>query len=109
MLNEIKCTLHASYLTLSMAYETRRLNAASLRALQELRRINQFLILIPISLRFILMFSSHPRLGIPKGTFPVGLSVKILKALQPSSILATCLAHLNLLDLFTILVVIIFS
>ena len=35
MLNEIKCTLHASYLTLSMAYETRRLNAASLRALQE--------------------------------------------------------------------------
>ena len=38
----------------------------------------------------------------PKGLFPVGLSVKILKALLPSSILATCPAHLNLLDLITL-------
>ena len=28
-------------------------------------------------------------LGLPKGLFPVGLPVKILKALLPSSILAT--------------------
>ena len=39
---------------------------------------------------------STPRL--PKGSFPVGLPVKILKALLPSSILA----HLNLLDLITL-------
>ena len=42
------------------------------------------------------------RLGLPKGLFPVGLPVKILKALLPSSILAICLAHLNLLDLITL-------
>ena len=38
----------------------------------------------------------------PKGLFPVGLSVKILKTLLPSSILATCSSHLNLLDLITL-------
>ena len=37
-------------------------------------------------------------LGLPKGLFPV----KILNALLPSSILATCTAHLNLLDLITL-------
>jgi hypothetical protein len=42
------------------------------------------------------------RLDLPKGLFPVGASVKILKALLPSSILATCPAHFNLLDLFTL-------
>ena len=43
------------------------------------------------------MLSSHLRLGLPKGIFPVGLPVKkILKAFPPSSILATSPAHLNL-------------
>ena len=37
----------------------------------------------------ILILSSLLRLGLPKGLFPVGLPVKILKALLPSSILAT--------------------
>ena len=46
--------------------------------------------------------SSHLHLGLLKGLFPVGLPVKILKALLPSSILATCRAHLNLLDLITL-------
>ena len=53
-------------------------------------------------LRYILILSSHLRLGLPKGLFPVGLLVKILKALLPFSILATCPAHLNLLDLITL-------
>ena len=43
--------------------------------------------------------SSHLRLCLPEGLFPVGLPVKILKALLPFSILATCPAHLNLLDM----------
>ena len=58
--------------------------------------------LVPISSRSILILSSHLRLGLPKGLFPVGLSVKILKAVLPSSILATCPAHLNLVDLITL-------
>jgi len=45
--------------------------------------------------------SSHLRLGLPKGIFPAGLPVKILKAL-PSSILATWSAHHNLLDLINL-------
>ena len=45
-------------------------------------------ILIFISLS-ILTLSSHLRLGLPKGLFPVGEPVKILKALLSFSILAT--------------------
>jgi hypothetical protein len=45
----------------------------------------QFLVLIPIYLSSIILFS-HLRLGFPKGLFPVGLPVKILKALLPYSI-----------------------
>ena len=64
---------------------------------------NQFLVLIPIYLRSILIVSSHLRLGLPKGQFPAGVPVKISKELLPSSILAIWLVHLNLLDLITIL------
>ena len=46
--------------------------------------------------------SSHLCLGLPKGLFPAGIPVKILKELLHSSILATWLAHLNLLDLITL-------
>ena len=53
----------------------------------------QFLVLIPISLRSILILSSHLRLGLP---------VNILKALLPSSIVATCPVHLNLIDVITL-------
>ena len=62
---------------------------------------NEF-VLAPIYLRFFIILSSHLRLGLPKGLFPVGLPVKIFKALLPSSILVTCPAHLNLLDLITL-------
>ena len=43
----------------------------------------------PISSRFILILSSHLRLGLLKGLSPVGVPVKILKALLHSSNLAT--------------------
>ena len=42
-----------------------------------------------ISLTYILIFSSQQRLGLHIDLFPVGLHVKILKALLPSSIVVT--------------------
>ena len=38
----------------------------------------------------------------PRDLFPVGVPVNILKALLPYSILTTCPAHLNLLDLISL-------
>ena len=64
--------------------------------------LNQFLVLIPISLRYIPLLSSHLILDLPKSLFPVSLPVKILEGLLPSSILATFPAHLNFLDLITL-------
>ena len=55
--------------------------------------------LIPISSRSILIFSPYLRLGLPKGLFPVGLPVKILKALLPSSFPATCPATIGQLEI----------
>ena len=48
---------------------------------------------------------SHPRLSLPNDLFPVSLPVKILKALLPSSILATWYAHLHFLDLITLIII----
>ena len=48
------------------------------------------------------MLYSHLHLGLPKGLFPVGSPVKILKLFLPSSILAKCPAHFNLLGLITL-------
>jgi hypothetical protein len=50
---------------------------------------------IPVSLRFILMLSSHLRLGLPSGLLPSGLPNKTLMR-------ATCPAHHILLDLITL-------
>ena len=49
----------------------------------------QLLVLIPISLRAILIVSSHLHQCLHKGLFPVSLPVKVLKALIPSAIMAT--------------------
>ena len=65
---------------------------------------NQFLVLIPISLRYILILSSHLRLFLHEVLFPLGLLVNILKALLPFSIRATWSTHLSLLDLITMTV-----
>ena len=58
--------------------------------------------LFPIYIRSILILSSHLRLGLPKGFFPVGSPVKILKALLASFILAAWPVHLNLIDTITL-------
>ena len=50
----------------------------------------------------ILVLFSHIRLSIPIGLFLVDLPLKMLKELLPSSITATCLAHLNLIDSITL-------
>ena len=55
-------------------------------------------------LRLILIFSCQLRLGTPRGFFPAGLPVKILKTLLPSSNLATWPVHLNLLDSITLII-----
>ena len=51
-------------------------------------QVNPILRIDIISLRYILISSSNLCLGLPKVLFPVGLPVKILKLLLPSSILA---------------------
>jgi hypothetical protein len=66
-----------------MAYGTRKFNAAFTRALQlSLSRAEstQFLVLKSICLRYIQILPSHLHLGLPKGIFPVGLLVEILRA-----------------------------
>ena len=86
-----------------MDYGYRRFNAAFTSDLQQFlswAESNQFLVLIPISLRPILILSSHLRIGLLKDLFPV----KILKAVQPSSILTTWSAHLNFLDVITLII-----
>ena len=67
-----------------------------------LSQINPIPRIDTISLISIQILSSHLRLGLPKDLLPIHVSVKILKALLPSSILATCPAHLNLLYLITL-------
>ena len=93
-----------SKLSNSMAYGTRKINAAFTKGfpiIPILSRINKIPRITPISSWFFQIFSSHHRLGLPKGLFHVGLSVKSLKELITSSILAKWHDHLSPLDLIT--------
>jgi hypothetical protein len=93
------------FITNSMAHETQKLHAIFTGIFQlslSWMELAQFLVLTHIPLRSILILSSHLRLGLPKGILLVGLPIKFLKTLLPSSILATWPAHLNLLYLITL-------
>ena len=71
-----------------MAYGTRRFKAAFTTALQyslSSAESTKFFVLTSISLRSILIFY-HLRLRLPKGLLPIGVPVKILKALLPFSV-----------------------
>ena len=80
-----------------MAYGTLRLNVA-FTITPTFLILNQIKPVPPINayffkVCFIIFLLSMSRL------FPVGLSVKILEEILTSSILTTCSAHLNLIDL----------
>jgi hypothetical protein len=68
-----------------------------------LSRINHIPRIDTYFFKIILILSYHLHLGLPKGLFLVDVPVKILEALLPLSFLATWLAHLNILDLITLL------
>jgi hypothetical protein len=55
----------------------------------------------PISWRSILIFASHPRLGLPSGLFPSSFPTKTLYTSLLSPISSTCPTYLILLSLIT--------
>ena len=62
------------------AYGTRRFNITLTRSpiIPILNRINQFFVLVPVSLKSILILPSHLCIGFPIVLFPVDVPVSIL-------------------------------
>jgi hypothetical protein len=58
----------------------------------------------PLSLRSILILSTHLCLGLPSGLLPSGFHTNILYAFLFSPIRATCHAHLIILDLIILII-----
>ena len=82
--------LLSNAITISMVYGTRRFNTAFTRALQSypsLAESTQFLVLITISLRSIIIMSSHLRLGFSEDLLLIGLPDKIFKAIWPNDLI----------------------
>jgi hypothetical protein len=67
-------------------------------------RLIQSTLYHPISLRSILLLSSHQRLGLPSCLFSSGLPIKILYELLISPMPATCSVHLIFLYLTVVLI-----
>ena len=64
-----------------------------------LSQINPVHVLHPTAWGFILILSSHLRLGLPSGIFPLGFPTKALRAPFFFPIRATCSAQIIVLDL----------
>jgi hypothetical protein len=58
----------------------------------------------PISLSYILILSTHLRLGLPSGLFPSGFPINNLRAFLFSSIRDACPVHLIILDLINLII-----
>jgi hypothetical protein len=69
-----------------------------------LRQINPLHTNHPISIRCVLILSTHLRFGLPSGLFPYGFPTNNIYALLFSLIRATCPAHLILLDLIILII-----
>jgi hypothetical protein len=71
-----------------------------------LSQINPIMESHPISLRSILILSTHLRLGLPSGLFQSSISTNNLHAFLFSPIRVTCPAHLILLDLIILIILV---
>ena len=88
--------------TNSMAYGIWRFNAAITRALQQSLSwadSTQFLVLIQVSLKSILILSSHIRLGGPKGLLRVSVQLKFWKHFY---LLPFCLHDMSISSFHTV-------